>query len=186
MTTEPKDEKELEEEREMSPHLQECCELPPESLGAYLLNYLNELKSENKKENNEILDRDELIHLLLLLETKVKRIQTDSMKNRKLRRDLESQFNLLAKKFNDIFFPSEKPKPRKVITITFLRRTNFGGKCIACSTQVSCGWQCESDIGQIYFCLSCKEEFLGEECYESVDMWSKMVFSAFESNRRKH
>ncbi len=126
-----------------------------------------------------------LVDLILLFHEKIRKIQTNSLKKSKLRGDLESQLSLIARKYTEIFLPSAPPQKIR-ITSERGRLIGIDCNCIECSMKLRQGWQFHTNVGDIYFCSLCKEQIFGIGKFRPTNMWSKIVFSAFETTRRKH
>lgn len=172
----------------LSPKLMKYSEFSAEDLGTYILNYLKNLKGNATLEKDEIHDKNSLRELILHLLEKVKNMPSNTMRSSKLRRDLEFQFDVIARNFNDLFFPSPPPAPRQKIEITSERGrlTPTDDNCIQCSMKLNQGWRFHTNVGDIYFCTLCKEKFFRTGNFKEVNPWSRMIFSAFETNRKKH
>lgn len=173
------------EENNLPLELKKYYSLSAESLGTHLLDYFMKLKGNEDKEIIEIFDEYSLRVLILLFQQKVKKIQTNNIKSRKLRNDLESQFNVFVRNFNDTFFPTT-PSQKITITSERGRLIPVDCNCIECSMKLSQGWCFHTNVGDIYFCTLCKEQFFGIGNFKPVNFWSKMIFSGFETNRKKH
>ena len=169
----------------LSSELIKYSELSAENLGTYLLNYFKDLKAKTIAEIAEVHDRDSLRKLILLQFEKVKCMPSNTMRSSKLRRDLEFQFDVIARNFNDLFLPSA-PLQKIKITSERGRLTPVDCNCIECSMKLNQGWRFHTNIGDIYFCTLCKEQLFGIGNFKAANTWSKMVFSGFETNRKKH
>lgn len=171
-------------ENVIRPELKKYYELSTESLGAYLLNYLQELKNSVNKDTKEIHDKITLRELILLFQQKVENIQSNTVKSSKLRRELELQFNVLAKYFNNIFFHSAPPQ--RMWLTSDGKLINTKRHCVKCSMKLKQGWRFHTNLEDIYFCTHCYAQLFETGNFKPTNTWSKIVFSAFESNRRRH
>lgn len=189
----------MEEDRLETEIIESCSYFDAEKLGIYLLRCLKQLNGERGGRKVIAENQKTYENLLNLFRRKLKARRNNLLsknslsKKERMQADLAPLLESINRKYKEVFISRKKAPIKKheerIIKLTSPRSrlVSIDSNCINCSVILKQGWQYHTDAGDVYFCSTCKNNVVKPVINPGkVDMWSRMTFSAFESNRRKH
>lgn len=172
--------------------IKKCTELPTEEMGIYLIRCLKQAVGERNGRHPVSTQIKTYDDLLEEFRQRVNAIDRTVPAGEAEFEKLADVWKSLQKKFDEAcgvreYVPIRMERPPKRVAI-YSRGRSYRNpdKCSHGACVLVTAWRYETSQGTIWLCSDCDKQLQSQLGPKPVDMWSKMVFSAFETNRRKH